>query len=324
MMAGRVGPAIRQRLLFLAFGNLFLLLAISAIVRQRGALATVLGRCLSDTAPVVLAGLGLTGIMFTGAIDLSIASILAVSATVYGICVHGKLAPLSSYAACVTTAWLLSLLNAELVVLLGVPAIIVTLAGLPLYRGVALILADVAIPHFGGNIPVPDEAYHGPGKVYSGWLAAIIIPLSLCWEAWARTPRHWLGLGSSEEACQLAGLNPKNILRSSFAVGGLFLGLAALVYATRVQSIEPSRIALGFELQVIGAVVLGGTNVFGWEGSYAGTVLGALFLYLIAQVLTYVGASAYIQDALAGAIIVTVIGLDCALRRKAKLLEELT
>jgi len=80
--------------------------------------------------------------------------------------------------------------------------------------------------------------------------------------------------------------------------------------------------ALGFELQVIGAVVLGGTNIFGGEGSFLGTVLGAFFLYFISQVLTYSGASPYSQDAITGAVIVLVIGLDCALHRRRKLLED--
>jgi ribose/xylose/arabinose/galactoside ABC-type transport system permease subunit len=81
--------------------------------------------------------------------------------------------------------------------------------------------------------------------------------------------------------------------------------------------------ALGFELQVIAAVILGGTSIFGGEGSYAGTLLGSLFLYLVSQALIYAGATAYAQDALTGAVILLIIGADCALHRKAKLKEEL-
>ena len=81
--------------------------------------------------------------------------------------------------------------------------------------------------------------------------------------------------------------------------------------------------ALGFELQVIGAVVLGGTNIFGGEGSFTGTALGAFFLYFTSQVLTYAGVNPYFQEAVTGAIIIGVIGLDCTLHRRRKLLEEL-
>jgi ribose/xylose/arabinose/galactoside ABC-type transport system permease subunit len=76
-------------------------------------------------------------------------------------------------------------------------------------------------------------------------------------------------------------------------------------------------------LQVIGAVVLGGTNIFGGEGGFAGTVLGAFFLYFTTELLIYVGVSPYFQEAITGAIIIGVIGLDCAWHRNRKLLEEL-
>ena len=152
---------------------------------------------------------------------------------------------------------------------------------------------------------------------------AIVLVLAAVWELFAQSPRRWLALGNSEEACRLLGVSPGRVLQSAFCVGGLFLGLAALIYATRVQSIEPARMALGFELQVIGAVVLGGTNIFGGEGSYAGTVLGTFFLYLISELLIYAGVSPYYQECVTGGIIIAVIGLDCALHRKEKLLEEL-
>ena len=121
----------------------------------------------------------------------------------------------------------------------------------------------------------------------------------------------------------MLGLRPEGIRLSAFLVGGLFLGLAALIYVTRVQSIEPARMALGFELQVIGAIVLGGTNSFGGEGSFLGTVLGAFFLYLTGELLIYAGASAYFQEAITGALIITIIGMDSLLHRKERMLGEL-
>src|SRR5207244_8371379 len=117
----------------------------------------------------------------------------------------------------------------------------------------------------------------------------------------------WLALCSSEEASRLMGLKPGAILQSAFLASGIFLGLAALIYVTRIQAIEPARMARGIELEVIGAVVLGGTNIFGGEGSYVGTLLGAFFLYFILQALIYAGVSPYYQDVLTGAIILGVI-----------------
>lgn len=323
MTHGRLSPFLRQRLLFLVAGNTALLIAIAATMKQGGSFFEVLARCGPNVAPVILAGLGLTGIICTGAIDLSIGSIIVVAGTVFGILAHHQWPPLAGFAACIVTAAGLSALNGWLVNRLRLPAIIITLAGLAAYRGLALILADIAIPGFGGSLDIPGEHWHTPGKEFAGWILALTLVVALVWEWSASTPRRWLALGSSQEACRLAGLNPRRILQSAFNVGGLFLGLAALIHVTQIQFIEPARMALGFELQVIGAVILGGTNIFGGEGGYAGTALGALFLYFTAQWMTYAGISPYFQEAITGAIIIGVIGMDCALHRRRKQLEEL-
>lgn len=323
MTHGRLSPFLRQRLFFLLAGNTALLIAIAITMKQGGSFVEVLARCGPNVAPVILAGLGLTGIICTGAIDLSIGSIIVVAGTVFGILAHHQWPPLAGFAACIVTAAGLSALNGWLVNRLRLPAIIITLAGLAAYRGLALILADIAIPKFGGSLDIPGEHWHTPGKEFAGWILFATLAAALIWEWSASTPRRWLALGSSEEACRLAGLNPRRILQSAFNIGGLFLGLAALIHVTQIQFIEPARMALGFELQVIGAVILGGTNIFGGEGSYAGTALGALFLYFTAQWMTYAGISPYFQEAITGAIILAVIGMDCALHRRRKQLEEL-
>src|SRR5882672_4858453 len=142
MTHGRLSPFLRQRLLFLLAGNVALLAAIALTMKQGGSFAEVLARCAPNVAPVILAGLGLTGIICAGAIDLSIASIVVVAGTVFGILVHRQWPPLPCFGACVLTAWGLSALNGLLVRQLKMPAIIATLAGLALYRGLALILAD--------------------------------------------------------------------------------------------------------------------------------------------------------------------------------------
>lgn len=318
-----MGRSVRRRLAFLLAGNVVLLTVIFALLKEGSSFTEILARIGPDIAPATLAAFALTGIIFTGAIDLSIASMIALAATIFGIAAARGVSPAMSFLICGAAGWLLMSLNGLLVARLKMPAIIVTLAGLPLYRGVALILADSFIPNFSGNISVQIDAYHAPGKNYAGWIVAVAAVAAILWEAYAKHPRLWLALGNSAEACHLMGLRPKRILTSSFVLGGIFFAAAALVYATRVQAVEPARMALGFELQVIAAVILGGTNIFGGEGSYLGTLLGVLFLYLISQVLIYAGASAYLQDALTGAIILAIIGTDCALHRPVKRMEEL-
>jgi simple sugar transport system permease protein len=319
----RIGKGVRRRLVFLLAGNALLLCIIWLSLKPGSSFAQVIVRIPADIAPVTLAGFALTGIVFTGAIDLSIASLIALSGTLFGAAVSHGVAPLPAFALCAGLGWAGMALNGWLVSHSSIPAIILTLAGLPFYRGIALIVADIAVPGFSGNIAIPEEAYHTPGKSFAAWILLAGILAAALWGAFAKHPRLWLALGNSPEACHLMGLNPSRILNSAFWISGAFFGLGALVYVTRVQAIEPARMALGFELQTVAAVILGGTNIFGGEGSYLGTLLGALFLYLISQLLIYAGASAYLQEAISGAIILLVIGLDCALHRRAKYMEEL-
>lgn len=323
MTHGRLPTAVRQRLVILALGILVLLGVIAALLKPGSSFLDVLQRAGPSMAPTLLAGLGMTGIIYTGAIDLSIASIVAVAGTVFGITVHWGLSPAACYAACFGTAFGLSTLNGAVVRWTGMPAIIVTLAGLAAYRGVALILADSAVKQFPGYFSVPGDAYHLPGKGHPTLLMGAVLVGALIWEWHARAPRYWMALGSNREALRLSGLNPGRVLLGAFGSAGVLLGFATLIYVTRVTAIEPSRLALGFELSVIGAVVIGGTNIFGGEGCYLGTVLGAVFLHFVGEALVFAGVSAYWQEVITGAVILSVIGIDCGLHRRRKQLEEL-
>lgn len=313
----------RRRLWFLAAGNALLLLLIFALLKPGASFAEVLRRAGPDVAPVLLAGLGMTAIVFTGAIDLSVGSVVVLSGTGLGLLAARGAPAAPCFAACFVIAAGLSVANGWLIQRLRLPAIIVTLAGLTAYRGLALLTADALVPGFSGNLTLPPGPLHAPGRELAWPILVVVAAVALVWERTGRLPRLWLGVGGSEEAVRLAGLNPDRLRLSAFAVGGLFLGVAALLYVTRVQVVEPARMALGFELQVIGAVVLGGTNIFGGEGTFAGTALGALFLHFIGQALVFANVSPYWQEVLTGTLILAVIGLDCALHRRRKLREEL-
>ncbi len=321
----RVTPTVRHRLLFLLVGCALLLGYIywQTSGDDNSSFLAELSRIPVYLAPVIIAGLGLTGIIFAGGIDLSISTIIVVAGTVFGILYDYGASPGVCFFGCWLTAVALSSWNGLLVRWLGISPIIITLAGLQFYRGLALILADTLMPDFGGGLSIQQAAYQTPAKEYAGWILAVVVVAALVWEAYGKTFREFLALGCSPRACRIAGLHPGRILQMSYLVGGLFLGVAAVLYVTNRQVIEPARMAMGFELSVIGAVVLGGTNIFGGEGTMLGTVLGALFLYLIGQAMLYAGVSEYWRTAIEGAVIVAVIGFDCALHRRQKLLDEL-
>jgi len=317
--------SLQRRLAFLLAGNLLVLLFIyQATLRIEGAsFADELARASHELAPQILAGLALTAIVFTGAIDLSLGAIMVMAGTIFGVAYTYGASPLVCFAACAITAFVLVSLNGYLIRLLGVPAIIFTLAGLTFYRGLALLVGRWSLENFSGQISILDEAYKAPGKIYACWILLAAVIFAIGWEYFGQMPRLWLAHGSSASACRLSGLAPRRIVQSSFVAGGGFLSLAALVEVTNRLTIEPARMLTGFELEVIGGVVLGGTNIFGGEGSFVGTILGATFLYWVEQGLLYADVSEYWRIAIHGAVILTVIGVDCALHRRRKRLEEL-
>jgi ribose/xylose/arabinose/galactoside ABC-type transport system permease subunit len=320
----RMPKSVQRRIDFLIAANVAILGFIGWRTGASGtSFADEASRMVSNVAPIILAGLGLTGIICCGAIDLSIGSILGLAGTVFGILHARGFGPDVCFAACFATACGVSAYNGLLVRWMRIPAIIVTLAGLAFYRGVALILADVGATGFGEQFTVDEPAYHTPGKDHAGLILIVVLAMAVVWECYGKSLRRWLAVGSSEMACRLSGLRPERIVFQAFVVGGLFLGLASLLEVTNHITIEPARLGLGFELNVIASVVLGGTSIFGGEGSYVGTALGGLFLYLIGPAMLYAGVNEYWRTAVQGGAILAVISVDCALSRKRKLLEEL-
>lgn len=312
-----------RRLGFLAASNAVLLVCLYLRLEEGASFESILGAVARDAGPVLLAALGLTGIIAAGAIDLSIGSIIAVSGSVFGILIHREATPLFAWTACVGTAALLSLLNVGLVLALRVSAIIVTLGALAAWRGLALIVAEIGIPEFNGGLTV-SAPYAPPGSDHANAIVFAATVFVLVFARVAKTPRTWIALGDSLEAARLQGLRPGRVLTSSFAAGGVLLGLSALVHVTQLGTIEPARLARGFELRVVGAVVLGGTNIFGGEASWLGTALGVLLLHFLDLTLVYAGVNPYWREVIVGAAILVVIGADCFLHREAKRLREVS
>ncbi len=329
-MLSRMTAPVRRRIVWLLAGNVGLLLVIFACLvpgdTVPGAVSR-LGTVLVDTprniAPEMLAAIGLTAIIWTGAIDLSIGSVMAVGGAVFAMGYSHGAPPVVCFGGCLLAAGGLVAGNGLLARWLEIPALIVTLAGLAAYRGLALVLVNVGVPGFDGNLTVPEEIFRVPGRDWAGWFLLVAVGGALWCESFGRLPRLWLAHGSSPAACRLQGLDLPRLAISAFLFGGFYLGLGGVLYVSNQQTIDPARMALGFELSVIAAVVLGGTNIFGGEGSFLGTLLGVLFLYLARQTLIYAFDDPHARQAVEGALILGVIGFDCVLHRTEHRMEEL-
>jgi rhamnose transport system permease protein len=266
--------------------------------------------------PVLIVALGMTLVILTGQIDISVGSQFAICSVIAGVTAKaGAGVVLAGLAACLTGA-LLGAINGGLVARLRIPSIVVTLATMVALRdGLRWITQGAWVQ----DLP-PDFQGFGQSQAVS---QAITIGIALMLSAafiWGlrhlAAGRAVYATGSNPEGARLAGIEPARVVFWVFILTGALTGCAALLNSVRFNQI-PSNAGIGMELQVIAAVIVGGVAVTGGRGAVAGALLGVVLLGMIGPALTFLGISAYWERALQGAIILAAVAID-ALRGRAE------
>ena len=271
-----------------------------------------------------LIAIGMTFVILTAGIDLSVGSILALAGLVAASVAKGGLSDRFTVGAIQEAAghgWPLALLAALGVGLacgfvqglaitrLKVPPFVVTLGGLSAFRGAALLFAE------GGPISgfSADYTWWGQGKVGPVPIPVIIFlafaVLAHVVLRYTRFGRHVYAVGGNPEAARLAGLNVGRITLAVYVIIGFFAGLAGFVLSARLNSAEAVA-GIGYELTVIASVVIGGTSLFGGTGSVFGTVIGSILIGTLINGLVLMNVSTYIQQIIIGVIIVLAVAFD--------------
>ncbi len=257
---------------------------------------------------------GVTFVLLTGGVDLSLGSVVALSGVVCALFAHpGEHALAIPLAMGLLTGGLCGLLNGVLVTRGGIAPFIVTLGMMTVARGLALILS--------GGKPVSDMS---PALTdLAGDVGPVPIPL-LCFVAVAlgswlflgrfRLGRHLYAVGGNEQAARAAGVAVPQVKLFAYALCGLLTGLAGVVLAARITTGQPNA-GQAYELDAIAAVVIGGTSLSGGVGSVVGTLLGVLLIGVINNGLDLLSVSSYYQAVIKGVIIVGAVWLD---RRQAR------
>ncbi|NDJ59574.1 MAG: ABC transporter permease [Chloroflexi bacterium] len=261
-------------------------------------------------AVVALVAAGMTFVILSGGIDLSVGSIFAFSAMVTGIAMQSEFGLFGSIAAGLLAGTAVGFLNGFGVARLGLPAFIVTLGMMSIARGGALLLNN-GTPIFG---LVDGFNIIGQGRIADVIPVPTIIVLVvylICWFVLRYTPfgRFTYAIGSNPEAARLAGVRVSLQVIGIYMLSGLLTAVAAMVEASRLNSTQPAG-GDGLELNAIGAVVIGGTSLFGGEGSIFASLIGALIIATIRNGLTILGISAFWQNVATGAIIILAVYLD--------------
>jgi len=264
---------------------------------------------------VTIAAVGMTAVILTGQIDISIGAQLAACSTAVGLMAKAGVPLELAFLAGMGLGMAFGFINGVLVAYAKIPAIVVTLATLTILRAVMLTTTGGA-----WTVLPPSFRELGGGSVLGLPNPILYLTLILLAGNFILSHTRWgrslYAVGSNPAAARLAGLSLERTLLSTFVFQGLMVGLATVAFTTRFTTIEPAA-GQGFEFAVITAVVLGGTNVFGGSGTVLGTFLGALLVGVIATALTFLRISAYWVDAVQGSFILLAVGLD-ALRRQGR------
>jgi len=266
-----------------------------------------------QTSVNALMAVGMTFVILTAGIDLSVGSMLALTSVISAGLMVAHVNPwLSALIALVVGAGA-GLLNGVFVAYARLAPFIVTLGTMTLYRGLTEIYTNgnpifnlpQAFSHFGAGLflTVPLPVWVTAFIFVAGW---VVLQRSVA-------GRRIYAIGGNENVAFLAGVPVRRYLVSVYVISGVLAALAGIVLTSRLGSAEPTA-GTGYELDAITAVVLGGTSLFGGEGKITGTLVGALILGVIDNGLNLLNVNSFYQDAVKGLIILAAIMLD---RKKA-------
>jgi ribose transport system permease protein len=255
--------------------------------------------------------LGMTFVIITAGIDLSVAAVLALSMMVLGWTSHNAGWPLwLSIIAAILVGGLCGLVSGLGVTVTKLPPFIATLAMLSIARGTANVITD------GQQIVgYPDWFTALSTERHFGFLTitalVLIVLLVLGWAFLRYRPggREVYAVGGSAEVARLAGIKVKRVTTSVYVLSGLLAGLAGVVLAARLDSSQPSA-AVGLELDVIAAVVIGGASLSGGVGRVPGTVVGVLIIGVLRNGLNLLSVSPFVQQIVIGVVIALAVMVD--------------
>ena len=263
---------------------------------------------------VALAALGMTFVIVSGGIDLSVGSVVAVVTVVIAWFLKEGYSPVLALAAGVFAGSLCGALNGVLITKLRVVPFIVTLGTLLLVRGVAKGLGheqkiDAPLTWLNDLLRVlgKDERWLVfPEGVWLTLLLAIAMAAVL---NRTRFGRHVMAVGGNEEAARYSGISVERVRLMVYVLMGAFAGLAGLMQFARLSVGDPT-VAVGLELDVIAAVVIGGASLSGGQGSILGTMIGVMIMATIRAGCSQMGLSNWVQEIVTGSIIIVAVALD--------------
>jgi len=290
-----------------------ILFAIMTGAPERYLSAANLRVVLAQTVIVAIGALGMTLIIISGGIDLSVGSVIALASVITAVALRSGWPPIAAVLAGVITGGIIGCLNGIVITTLRVVPFIATLGMLGVARGLAKYFANQqtvnAPPTWINELAVtfPSRSWmlFAPGV----WLTVILAALMTLVLRNSVFGRRVFAIGSNEAAARACGINTARLKIWIYGVAGLFFGLAGVTQMSRLRQGDPT-VAVGVELDVIAAVVIGGGSLSGGEGSIPGAMIGALVMSLLRNGCQQMGWANYVQEIIIGVIIVVAVAAD--------------
>ncbi|MCS6773949.1 MAG: ABC transporter permease [Anaerolineae bacterium] len=267
-----------------------------------------------NTAYIAVAAAGMTMVIVSGNIDISVGSMLGVCATIAGELARNDVPVPLAFAAAVIAGGIMGAVNGALVAYARIPAIVVTLGMLSILRGGLILVTQ------GRWIESLPQAFFFSQRSTLGipnpvWVMVIVALLVWFFMRYHRLGRAIYAVGGNAEAARLAGINPRQVHFFVFVVNGLLVGLAAVLYASKFTAIQ-SNAGQGFELAVISGTVVGGVSILGGTGTVLGAVLGSLLISQIGTAAVFLKVSPFWLQAVQGGLILLTVLVDVLRRRR--------
>ncbi|NRA14891.1 MAG: ABC transporter permease [Oceanospirillaceae bacterium] len=288
---------------------LAMLLSVGSVAKDFLSLSNLLS-AYNDTSILIILALGQMLVIITRCIDLSVAANLALTGMV--VAMLNSSYPDFPVPLLMLFGMLLGLtmgmINGLLVWKLEIPAIVVTLGTMSIYRGIIFLLSEGAWV----NVHEMSEAFmHIPRSLHLGvallsWLSIMVVGIFYYFCRYSRSGREIYAAGNSPTAAFYTGIDVGRSQFIAFSISGLLAGLCGYLWVSR-YAVAYVDVAAGFELQVISACVIGGISIMGGRGTVTGCVLGAVFIGVINNSLPVIGVSPFWQMAISGAVIVLAV-----------------
>ncbi len=308
----------------LAFGGLIVLFVVFSLASPNFfQFSNIVGILLATAVNGVLA-LGATFIIITAGIDLSVGTVMTLSAVMTGVFITywGMPVPIGVLAGLGTGA-LAGFINGTVVARMRIPPFVATLGMLYIAKGLSLVISGLKPIYFNDSPGFTQLAmgsvlgsiipgFDIPNAVLILFGAAIFAHLVL---SKTLLGRYTFAMGSNEEATRLSGVNVTFWKTAVYALAGMFSGLAGVLIAARLNSAQPA-LGAGYELDAIAAVVIGGTSLSGGEGTILGTIIGAFVISTLTNGLRILSVPQEWQIVITGAIVILAVYLDILRRRQ--------